>query len=199
MNELRLLEEKVGGWWTGVKFHYDEAPEVKRKRNPMRFCEAVKESRTSPVVLTPDLVDCPGALRSLGWANEDDETMAAAMAEKSDLAPEVARELIAGTPRLRSKPSAVTVGACDRPDVAISCAQPAAAMNLVRLWQGKTGKTLLAGVSSVMAACGSVAVQAYLTNQVCLSFGCTDSRSYGAIGRHQLIVGLPASLAGTLA
>ncbi len=194
MKKLRLLEEKVGGWWTGIKFHYDGAPEVERKREPMRFCEAVAESRRNPIILTPELVSCPGALRSLGWADRDDEAMASAMAEKAGITPETARGLIFGIPSLRAKPTAVTVGTYEDPDVAISCAQPEAAMNLLRRWQAVSGKTLLTEVSSVMAVCGSVAVRAYLTEQVCLSFGCPDSRKYGAIGRDRLFVGLPASL-----
>ena len=61
------------------------------------------------------------------------------------------------------------------------------------MWARK-GKTLIASVSSVMAACGSVAVRAYLTSQMCFSFGCPDSRENGAIGRDRLIMGLPMSL-----
>ena len=199
MKKLRLLEEKVGGWWTGVKFHYDGAPTGELADRPMRFCEAVKESRMRPIVLTPELVNCPGALRSLGWANRDDEAMAAAMAEKAGITPETARGLIFSTPSLRARPAAVTVGTCEEPDVALSCAQPEAAMKLLRRWQVVSGKTLLAEVSSVMAVCGSVAVRAYLNGQVCLSFGCPDSRSYGAIGRDRLVMGLPASLVEKLA
>jgi len=67
-------------------------------------------------------------------------------------------------------------------------------MKLLRRWQAVLGKTLLAEVSSAMAVCGSVVVRAYLTGQVCLSFGCPDSRTYGAIGRDRLVVGLPLSL-----
>lgn len=194
MNKLHLLEKKIGGWWTGIKFHYDGAPEVERKREPMRFCEAVAESRRSPIVLTPELVNCPGALRSLGWGGRDDEAMASAMAEKAGITPEVARQLILGTPSLRARPAAVTIGTYEEPDVALSCAQPEAAMNLLRRWQAVSGKTLLAEVSSVMAVCGSVAARTYLTEQVCLSFGCPDSREYGVIGRDRLFVGLPVSL-----
>jgi len=194
MNKLRLLEGKVGGWWTGVKFHYDGAPSGEPADRPMRFCEAIKESRTRPIVLTPDRIDCPGALRSLGWAGQDDEAMVSAMAEKAGITPQAARGLIFGIPSLRTRPAAVTVGTCEEPDVAVSCAQPEAAMNLLRRWQGRTGKTLLAEVSSVMAVCGSVAVRAHLSGQVCLSFGCPDSREYGAIGRDRLVAGVPSSL-----
>jgi uncharacterized protein (DUF169 family) len=33
---------------------------------------------------------------------------------------------------------------------------------------------------------------------MCLSFGCPDSRKYGAISRDRLVVGMPAEFAGKL-
>jgi uncharacterized protein (DUF169 family) len=199
MNRLRALEEKTGGCWTGIKFHYDGVPEGARLKQPMRFCEAVAESRTRPIILTPEVVECPGARRSFGWATDGDEALAAAMAEKAGIPPDVAKGLIFGIPSLRAAPVAVTVGAHDAPDVALSYAQSEAAMNLLRRWQAVSGKTLLAEISSVMAVCGSVAVRAHLTGQLCLSFGCPDSRKYGAIGRDRLVAGMPMSLAEELA
>jgi uncharacterized protein (DUF169 family) len=199
MNKLRLLEERVGGWWTGIKFHYGDAPEVKRKREPMRFCEALAGSQRSPIVLIPEIVNCPGALRSLGWGDRNDQDLASAMAEKAGMTPEIARGLIFSTPNLRTRPTAITVGACEEPDVAISFAQPEAVMRLLQRWQSVFGKTLLADISCVMAVCGSVAVRAYMTEQVCLSFGCPDSRNYGAINRDRLVIGLPTSLVEKLA
>jgi len=194
MSKRRLLEEKVGGWWTGVRFHFDGSPEPERRQEPMRFCEAVRNSRTRPIVLTAPVINCPGALRSLGLSDNQEETMAVTMAEKAGLAPETARKLITGTPRLRSSPTGVTVGTDDDSDMFVSFAQPAAAMRLLRNWQGRTGKPLVCDISSVMAVCGSVAVKSYLTNRLCISFGCPDSREYGAIGRDQLVVGVPAKM-----
>jgi uncharacterized protein (DUF169 family) len=49
-----------------------------------------------------------------------------------------------------------------------------------------------------MAVCGSVAVRAHLTGQMCMSFGCPDSRKFGAISRDRLVVGMPMELAGKL-
>jgi uncharacterized protein (DUF169 family) len=120
------------------------------------------------------------------------------MAGKSEFAPEVARGLVCGTPSLRAAPLAVTIGKCEEPDVALCYAQPEMAMALVRRWQAITGKTLLAEVSGVMAVCGSVAVRAHLTGQMCMSFGCPDSRKFGAISRDRLVVGMPMELAGKL-
>ncbi len=193
MEKLRTLTEEVGGWWTGVRFHYDETPEVDAKMEPTRFCEAIAASRTGPIVLTPKTVNCPGARRSFGWASESDAELTATMAEKTDMAPDVAKGLIFDTPRLRTAPTAITVGECAEPDVALSFIQAEAAMRMLRHWENRKGKALTAELSSVMAVCGNVAVKAYLTDRVCLSFGCPDSREYGAIGRDQLVVGLPMS------
>lgn len=194
MNRLRALEEKTGGCWTGIKFHHDEVPKGTRSGRPMRFCEAVAESRTRPIILTPEVVECPGARRSFGWTTEGDNALAAAMAAKADIPPDVAMGLIAGIPILKAVPVAITVGTYDEPDVAISYAQSQAAMNLLRCWQAVSGKALAAEISSVMAVCGSVVARAHLTGQLCLSFGCPDSRQYGVIGRDRLVVGLPLAL-----
>jgi uncharacterized protein (DUF169 family) len=199
MTEVGKLIGQIGGWWTGVKFHFGEAPAADRKMEPVRFCEAIATARTRTVTLVPELVNCPGARRSLGWAENGDDRLVADMAAKNGLAPEVAADLVFDTPRLRSKPIAVTLGELQDPDVVISFIQAEAAMRLARRWEGRKGQALSAALPSTMAVCGNVAVQAYLTERLGLSFGCPDSRRHGAMGRDQLVVGLPMSLARSLA
>lgn len=194
MDRLKLLTEKIGGWWIGVKFHYNGAFEPDPQMEPIHFCAAVAKSRTAPVTLAPQNVDCPGARRSLGWAAEGDAGLAAAMAEKTGMAPEVAEGLVFDTPCLKTTPTAITVGECDAPEVALSFIQAEAAMKVLRHWEKRSGKPLRVELPTVMAACGNVAVKAYLTNRVCLSFGCPDSRKHGSIGRDRLVMGLPTSL-----
>ena len=41
-----------------------------------------------------------------------------------------------------------------------------------------------------MSVCGAVAVKAYLTGRICISFGCPDAREHGSIGRDRPVVGL---------
>ena len=194
MNELYLLEREIGGRWIGLTLHHDTVPDGELAKRPMRFCEAVSEAKTGPLVLTPELVDCPGALRSLGWATSDDETMAQTMAKETDFAADIALKVIKNTPCLNEKIVAVTVGSDDSPDVVLSYAQPVAAMKLIRRWQELNGTDLRINGSTVMAVCGSVAVRAYLTGQICLSCGCPTSRKYGAIWRNRLVIGMPFSL-----
>ena len=190
MNEVRLLEEKFGGWWCGVKFGDDADGRSRRADRPMRFCEAIAASRKGPVVLTPELLNCPGGSRSLGW-NHEDESIAQAMAEKAGMDIGIARRVIRNTPTLNGGIGQVTIGTYESPDVVISYAQPEAAMKLLRAWQRRHGSPLLTQASGFMSVCGAVAVKAYLTGKICISFGCPDAREHGDIGRDRLVVGLP--------
>lgn len=88
----------------------------------------------------------------------------------------------------------ITVGSNNSLDIAASYAQPEAAMRLVRLWQQVHGTDLHVAASGVMAVCGSVVARVHTTNQICLSFGCPDSRKHGAIGRDRLVIGLPVPI-----
>ena len=198
MDQVKLLEERIGGRWTGIVFHRDSEPKENLARRPMRLCEAIKESMTRPIVLTRHLVNCPGARRSLGWAPKEDDNIARKMVEVTGIKPDIARKVITNIPSLNGGIGAVLIGSDNSPDIAVSYAQPEAVMRLVSRWQQVYGTDLDLEASSVMAVCGSVAVRAYTTGRICLSFGCPDSREYGAIGRDRLVIGLPVRLIGDL-
>jgi len=190
MNEVRLLEEKFGGWWCGIKFGKDAGVLSRRATRPMRFCEGIAASRTGPIKLTPQVLNCPGGSRSLGW-NSDEKNIVQAIAKKVGIHPAVAREVLRSTPRLEDGPSEVIVGTYEAPDVVVSFSQPEAAMKLLREWQRSHGRPLAVEASGFMSVCGAVAVKAYVTGRICISFGCPDAREHGSIGRDQLVVGLP--------
>jgi len=140
---------------------------------------------------------CPGGSRSPGWSSSDG-ALARAMAGKLGISIRTARKTIRNTPCLPKGITAVTIGTNDTPDIVVSYAQPGAVMELLRQWQRTKGTALEAEVSSFMAVCGSVAVRAYLTGRLCLSFGCPDSRQPGKIGRDRRVVGMPSRLAKEL-
>jgi uncharacterized protein (DUF169 family) len=116
------------------------------------------------------------------------------MVEATGIKAHMARKLITNTPYLNGAIAAVSVGGNDCPDVVVSYAQPESVMKLVRTWQELEGTDLGLEASSVMAVCGNVVARAYTTGRICLSFGCPDSREYGAIGRDRLVIGLPVPL-----
>jgi len=198
MNKIRRFESRIGGRWTGIKFHRGDMANKNISNQPMRFCEAIKASITRPITLTRDFVDCPGALRSFGWATDKDDILAQEIAKRRGMKEEAAKALIKKIPRLDDKISGVSIGDYDSPDLILSYIQPEAAMQLVYQWQKIYPIDLDVKISSVMAVCGNVTAAVYTTNKICMSFGCPESRNHGAIGRDRLVIGVPFQMIETL-
>jgi uncharacterized protein (DUF169 family) len=195
----RQFEHMVGGRWIGIKFHQDDIPYRNLVEQPMRFCEAVKASSTGPITLAKKLVSCVGALRSFGWAMGKDGQLAKNMARENGMDQDTAKLLVEKTPHLDGKFAAITVGVYRSPDILVSYIQPEAAMRFVRQWQKKRGAVLDVNISSVMSVCGNVAAKVYLSDTICLSFGCPEPRKHGGIGNDRLVIGIPADVAENFA
>jgi len=198
MNAIQKFEKQVGGRWTGITFHQGAIPEGRLAEQPMKFCEAIKASSTGPIILTRELMSCPGALRSFGWSANGNGELTAKVAEISDLSTKDAEKLIMDVPRIQDSIAAITVGDYGSPHVMVSYAQPESAMRLIYEWQRLTGSTIEVILSSIMAACGWVVAGAHVNQAFSLSFGCPESRKTCAIGNDRLIVGLPSGLAKKL-
>jgi len=193
VTELEFLENLTQERWTALKF-LATAPSP--SRSEPRLCQAVCRSFDGPFTLACDRMECPGALRSLGLGQHD-EQMARQMSEKTGMPPERARRLLAATPRLRQPARAVQMGRMERPDVLIAYLRPEAAMRLLRRWQLMTGDRLFSDLSAFTALCASL-VTAHQEGRLVFSFGCPDSREYGGIGPDRLIAALPRGLAAQL-
>jgi len=194
MNKIRKFESIIGGRWTGIIFHQDTDTGNNLAEHPVKFCEAIKKSSTGPLVLTQGLVNCPGALRSFGWETNNDEQLATKISLNNGIKKQNAEAIIKEVPQINDRIKAITVGSYESPDVIISYCQPEAAMRFVYQWQKISGKALDVSISSVMAVCGGIAAGAFLSGNICLSFGCPESRNYGAIGNDRLIIGVPAQV-----
>ena len=198
MKMVEALERTIGGRWTGIVFHEDmplsEGDGYNNRH--MRFCEAVRNSYTRPVVLTRELLNCHGGRWSFGWEKHP-ESLMNRLAKENGFPAEMVSQLIAKAPHLDIDLAALTIGGDQTPDVILSYIQAADAMKLVRRWQQNTGSNLDVSISSLMSVCGS-AVRTYLTQQISVSFGCPESRKYGNIGRDRLVIGMPYEIAEEL-
>lgn len=194
MRILRIVEERIGGQWTGIVFHSKAVPDDYLPKKPMRLCEAINKSYKNNIVLTREFIDCPGACRSLGWLRNNNDSMIHKLAEKTGVSFNIAQKVITSTPYIKQDIAAITIGDHDSPDVVLSYAQPEVAMKLVLLWQKVSGTDLTIDFSTIMAVCGNVLAKAYLTGQICMSFGCPDSREYGGIEANKLVIGVPINL-----
>ena len=198
--ELDFFKGEFNGFWVGVKFYREIPADLQGKSFPlMRFCQAVTKSKSEPIFITPDVLDCPGARLSLGWGDENlEEQVISDMAEKRHIAKQHARDMLKEAPCLNGEVKMVGFQTSSQPDVLVSYALPSTVMKLLFSLQNLGGETYHPQISRIATVCGGVAVKAYLTGQVCLSFGCPDAREIGEIPNYHLVVGLPFSLAKKL-
>jgi uncharacterized protein (DUF169 family) len=189
MEIIEFCENEVGGRWVGIRFESGK-PDTK-DTHPVHFCEAVADVNGHPRLLMPSSLCCAGSLRCFGWLAQPQEDFIRTLADKSGIPADTVFRIATATPVLRERPAGILVGIKENPDIVISYAQPEAAMHIVRQWQARTGENLAVDLSSVMSVCGNIAVRAYLTGKICVSFGCRDSREVAHIGRDRLVVGIP--------
>jgi uncharacterized protein (DUF169 family) len=200
VENVKGIQRLLGVAWTTVKFYFDdeEAPDV-RAAGDLRFCEAVLQARSGPLMLRAGDVSCPGARYVFGWDSGCKEEIAAELVGRRGMERDIAENLIAQVPVLREPPQAIGLNSSASPDLIVSYCQPPTAMELLKLWQSEFGgANLPSRFSSILSVCGNVAVGCYLSHDVSLSFGCDDAREFAGIGRDRLVIGIPYSLIGRL-
>ncbi|MFX1555443.1 MAG: DUF169 domain-containing protein, partial [Promethearchaeota archaeon] len=162
-----------------------------------RFCEALNRSWSSNNLVRRGCVNCMGANYVFGWQGTSDKVIEN-FQKKRNVSSGEASSIIKGLPRMEVSPIAIGFNNEESPDLLVACLQPQQCMRLVDVYQKVFGEEMKVELSGFAAVCGNVAVKAYLTKRVSLSFGCEDSRQYGGISRDRLIVGIPNALANKL-
>ena len=197
MHVLDAFQRLFGSRWTGVTFYFDELPAVtEHSVIDIRFCEAIKKSLVHPMLLRSEDLNCHGARYVFGW----DETAKAEMAKKfhdqEGFNESKAKELVRNLPKLNGPLKGIGLNLKNSPpDLLLSYLQPGQVMKLLRSYQIHFGKDLNIDLSSIVSVCGHVAVEAFIKQQIALSFGCRDSREYGGITRDRVAIGVPVELA----
>lgn len=193
MTEWDFLHSMTHEKWTGLSFS-QEVPV--RSAQVTRLCEAVNRSYHERLTVVPARLECLGALRSLG-VSRDDTLMAQQMAERAEISPECARDILDATPTLQVSVGSVEMGELERPNVFIAYLTPSQAMKLLRVWQAMMGRGFQTELSSFTAICGAMAC-AVRDGAMHFSFGCPDSREYGGVPPDRLVAVLPFPLVSKL-
>jgi uncharacterized protein (DUF169 family) len=200
METLAKLEKAFGGRWHGVTL-MDQQPnqEESPAYTPVaRFCEAVMRASVDNVLLDPDQFTCPGARYAFGCGMDLKEDMQQKLINEKGYTSDYVARLLDETPHCKTTPAVIGINTGHVPDVVIAQLQPEQTMRLLQMYQKKLNKTFQSTISSVISACGNVVVKAFQTEDMAMSFGCIDSRSFGGLSRDRLFVGLPYSLAAEI-
>jgi uncharacterized protein (DUF169 family) len=192
----RKLEMTFGGTWTGISF-LDQEPADREERNShdgIRFCEAVRLARVSPVLFHPEKSACLGAQYAFGHLGNSKDKLIENLVNAKGFSGDYAGEILNGSPHLLVPAKAVGLNLKAKSDVLLAALQPKQAMFLVQTYQLFMEKPCLQEMSSVLSICSNVAVKARNTQDLVVSFGCEDSRNFGRFTRDRLFAGLPNTL-----
>ncbi len=197
MRKIKLLEDKFGAKWTGICLNYGYIPDGVRVKREMRVCEAIAESFDREIILPAYMVNCPGACRSMGLTDNDEE-LCRMILEKNVVSYDSVYSAVKTVPRTAMPVSSLTLGRFDAPYMVISFMKPGIAMAMVRQWQTVFGKGPEMEISTFLSICGGVMSAIVQKEQMYISLGCPSSRSDGIINSDELVVGLPYSLIDVL-
>ncbi len=182
-----------------VKFNFSEKNErADIPSKPLKYCEAVSRvmKTSQSMLLDCDHIPCPAAKEILGFMMACDQCKMGEcvkeLVEKGMFANEMqAIKALTSIPKLKMKTQSIFLSTNEKmPDVYIFYLRPREFMRIVQAYQRIIGEELKLDLSGVMSICGNCTVRPYLTDQVCVSFGCNDSREYGGIADDKLVVGL---------
>ena len=196
---MKIVDEfqiTFGSRWTGVKFFFGDPPAGERYfPKETRFCEAIGRSWSSNNLLARGCINCMGANYVFGWEENIRDKVIENFQRKRNISLKDATSIVKGLPKMEVAPIAIGLNGEETPDLLIDYVQPQQFMKLLNVYQRVFGDKLKVELSGFAAVCGGVAVKAYLTKRISLSFGCEDSRQYGGISRDRVIVGIPYALA----
>ncbi len=188
-----------------VKFNFSENASADMPNEPLKYCEAVSRviKTSKSMLLGCEHISCPAAKETFGFVECDQCKMGECVNELVENGifknEEQAIRALTSIPKLKMKPKSISISTNEKmPDVYIFYLRPREFMKIVQAYQRVMGEELKLDLSGVMSICGNCTVRPYLTNKVCVSFGCNDAREYGGIADDKLVVGLTPKMAAVI-
>ena len=167
----------------------------------MKFCEAVNQSFKVPVRLNTDNLGCPGARHCIGFQN-DNRQIATKISDENNIPVKFIHTALEKIPVLKGI-THINLGLTEciendiQSDLYIIYVQP---FKITMLMHKLSKMALIPSVLpyTFLSVCGNVFANCYLNKKVTISFGCPESRESGGIGKDEIVVGLPFSVAENL-
>ena len=176
----------------------DEIINIPSKK--IRFCEAVQYSFDVPLLINMHNIGCVGAARNLGFHKKSDDELTLLISENTGIPRNYVREMLQDTPPIKISLDNIYLGITEKmeehyiPDFYIVYTTPDKILQLIHERARKKLKRLFISSHSLLSICGNVFVHGYNSGDLCVSFGCPESRKYGGVAKNEVIVGFPGSI-----
>jgi len=193
MNHISQITEILGDRKTGIRFNITNPSAYNSPDRPMKFCEAVISSLQSTLVICANDIDCLGAKRTFGLYHND-QKFASLISEETQIPLEFIQKAIIQIPVFDEPLKNILLGPIENPDLTIALVKPNMITKLILYYAKLFKDKPVISPYFFMSICANIAVQTFLTNKICISFGCPESRKKGRVQNDEVIVGIPGSL-----
>jgi len=195
---INQMKNLFGNKCTGIKLNTGEYKFLNKPSRQMKFCEAVNYSFSVPVELKSENIGCPGARRSLGIEQKDNE-LAGIVSENTQIPVSYVKEGLNNIPVLQTLISNIAFGVTEemedelKPDVFIAYTSPE---NIMKFMHKSASLAIQPYIPpySLHSICGNVFSRVFEDNVISISFGCPESRKYGGVDADEAIIGIPYDL-----
>jgi len=188
---------------TGIKINDFTGYIVNLPSVKLRFCEAVNHSFNIPLLINNQNMGCMGAERNLGF-RKDDEYLGLHISKNTGISLGLIREMLTETSVIKDPINNLALGITEeiekiyKPDFFIVYTSPLKSMQLIHHLAKTFGIKPLIASYSLLSICGNVFARGYNSGNVCISFGCPESRKYGGVDMDEVIIGIPGEMAKRL-
>lgn len=189
---------------TGIKINDFSGYVVNSPTANLRFCEAVKYSFNVPLLMNEQNMGCRGAERNFGFRKDNDEDLSLHISESTGISVELVREMLDDTSVIKDQINNLALGITEemektyKPDFFIIYTSPLRSMQLIHHLAKTSGIRPFIAPYSLLSICGNVFARGYNTGNVCISFGCPESRKYGGVDMDEVVIGIPGEMAKQL-
>ena len=198
---INKLKQHFGNKCTSIYVNSDVPGFINIPLKQMKFCEAVDQSFKVPLRIIADNLGCPGARRSIGFENND-EQLAKEISENNHIPLNFISNALQKIPSMNGIRH-INLGLTENPendlhpDLFIMYIK---AFRITELIHNLAKMGVKPSISPYffLSICGNVFANCYLNHDVSISFGCPESRKSGGIGEDEIVVGLPFRVAENL-
>jgi len=192
------IKQLFGPKCTAININGESDSFINIPSRQMTLCEAVDQSFKVPVRLNSDNLFCPGARRSVRFENNDTQ-LVKEISGHSKISESYISNALQSIPALTGIRH-INLGLTESmendlpPDLYIMYVQP---FRITDLMHNLAKLEIMPSIPSYsfLSVCGNVFANCYLNQVVSISFGCPESRKNGGIGKNEIVLGLPFTIA----
>jgi len=195
---IEEIKSIIGPRISAININGETSEFINNPVKQMKFCEAVKHSFSIPLRLTNENMGCPGARRSAGF-DTDDDSLTETISGNTRIPAPFVRTLLGQIPTVKDIRH-INLGLTNymqeeiQPDLYIAYVRPETITKLLHLLSRVEVSPSIAPFS-LLSVCGNVFSRSYSKHEITVSFGCPESRLHGGIEKHEVVLGIPATMA----